>query len=316
MTEAMGANVYSPARYDERVFHLALGIEPTDALSGLRAPSSVDVRLERFPSPVDDWRSWRRGETLSAVLPAMPRHRSGRFAVLHPQRSGIIELRLVDNLRAGAGGRVDGARSGIGQGRRIVPRRLLFAIPTEAAVLDAEGDPAVAPIPIWQRAFDPACFPGASASLVPAATAIRGRVERDDGTGRMLPVRWARVRATNAGGDEVGWAHGDDRGEFVLVIERSENDIVAPSDPMSIDLTIGYVDPPDQPDPADPTRADVDPLWDLPIETVTAAPDPSTEPSITGRRFLPEHTIVAPLSPALPVDLRHGRQTSVVFVVP
>lgn len=313
MTPAMSTNVYTPARYDERIFHLALGIQPIDAMSGQQTSSTVDVRIEDVPTPVDQWRAWRPGDTLTAFLPKMPRHHTGRFALLYHQRSATaIDLRLVDNRADGA----DSGGHGVGQGRRIVPRRVGITIPTEIDVLNADADPNLPPIPIWQRAFSPACFPGAAASLAPGATVIRGRVEQDDGSGRMVPVRWARVQATNAAGDTIGWAHGDDRGELVLVIERSENDIVAPADPLPVNLTVGYVDPPLQPDPADPTRADVDPLWDLPQETITAAVDPGTEPSITGRRFLPEHTLVAPSSPALPIQLPHGRETSVVFVVP
>ena len=316
MTASMSTNVYTPDRYDERVFHLALGIEPTDAMSGLRAPSSVDVRFERFPRPVDQWRTWRPGETLTGFLPAMPRHHSGRFALLYHQRSSTtIDLRIVDNQRAlRSGGGID--RFGVGQGRRIVPRRVRITIPTEAAVLNAEADPSVPPIPIWQRSFPLACFPGAAGALPSGATVIRGRVERDDGTGQMIPVHWTRVRATNAAGHEIGWAHGDDRGEFALVVEQSDNDIVAPANPLPVNLRVGYMDPAPVPDPADPTLAIVDPLWDLPIETITAAIDPTTETSITGRRFLPGQTDVTPSSPTLPTDLPHGRETSVVLVVP
>lgn len=316
MTASMPANVYTPDRYDERVFRLALGIEPTGVVSGLRAPSSVDVRLEQFPSPVDQWRNWRPGETLTPFLPAMPRHHSGRFALLYHRRSTTtVAMRIVDNQRSVSPGGNPG-RFGIGQGRRIVPRRVSVTIPTEAAVLGAEADPATPPVPIWQRSFPLACFPGASASLAPGATVIRGLVERDDGGGLLAPVRWARVRAANGSGDEIGWAHGDDRGEFVLVIGQSDNDIVAPPDPLPVTLTVGYLDPGPMPDPADPLLATIDPLWDLPVETVDASVDPASEPSITGRRFLPGQSVVAALSPAMPVDLPLGRETSVVLVVP
>jgi hypothetical protein len=218
MTASTSTNTYTPERYDERVFHLALGIEPTESASGLRAPSSVDVRIEQFPRPVDQWRNWQPGETINPYLPPMPRRHSGRFALLYHQRSTTtIAMRLVDNQRS----RIPGAnpgRFGIGQGRRIVPRRVSVTIATEAAVLAAEADPTVPPVPIWQRSFPLACFPGAAASIAPGSTVIRGRIERDDGTGQLTPVRWARVRATNPSDEEIGWAHGDDRGEFVLVV--------------------------------------------------------------------------------------------------
>lgn len=309
-------NVYTPERYDERIVHLALGIEPIEANSGLRAPSSVDVRIEQFPRPVHEWRTWRPGETLSPYLRVMPRRETGRFALLYHQRSTTtIPLRLVDNLRSRLPGANPG-RFGVGQGRRIVPRRVSITIPAEAAVLAAEADPATPPVPIWQRTFPLGCFPGATAALPPGATVIRGRIERDDGTGRMVPVRWARVRGANAADDDIGWAHGDDRGEFVLVIGRSDNDIVSPPDPLAVTLSVGHTDPPPTPDPADPHLATIDPFWDLPVETVTAAVDPATEPSITGRRFLPGQSVVAPVSPAGSVDVPHGREISVVVVLP
>lgn len=311
-------NLHLPARYDERRFHLALGIEPTDATSGQRLPSSVDVRIEDVPVPVDRWRAWRPGETLTPFLTPMPRHRTGRFALLHHQRrtpaalAADIDLRIVDNRSAGFG---PGA-SGVGQGRRIVPRRLRITVPSADAVSAADTDPDLPPVPQWQRAFAPACFPGADGPLAAGATVVRGLVRRDDGTGRMAPVRWARVRATNTAGDEVGWAHGDDRGEFVLVVEHSLNDIVVPPDPLPIDLTIGFLDPPPQPDPADPLRSTVDPLWDLPLEVLVPALDPATVLSMSGRRFLPGSAVTPPSSPSPPIAVAHGRQVSIVLTVP
>lgn len=311
-------NVHVPARYDERRFHLALGVEPTDATSGRRLPSPVDIRIEDAPTPVDQWRTWRPGETLTPFLTPMPRHRTGRFALLHHQRrtppavATDIDLRIVDNRSAGFGP----GPSGVGQGRRIVPRRLRITIPSADAVSAADADPDQPPVPRWQRVFAPACFPGADSPLSAGATVVRGLVRRDDGTGTMAPVRWARVRATNTAGDEVGWAHGDDRGEFVLVVEHSLNDIVVPPDPLAINLTVGFLHPAPQPDPADPIRAVVDPLWDLPLEVVVPALDPATVLSMSGRRFLPGSTVAAPLSPPLPVVLPHGRQIPVVLTVP
>jgi hypothetical protein len=300
-------NVYTPARYDERVVHLALGVEPRDAISDMRLSSGVDVRIERFPQPVGEWRPWRPGETLTSALPRMPRHHSGRFAVRYDE--GVpttIDLRVVDDAQVGA-------RRVPGLGRRIVPRRARVTIADEATVLAAEADPAVPPHPLWLRSFPLWCMPGSDAHLPSRATVVRGTIVRlDAGTGALVPVRWARARARNAAGDDVGWAHGDDRGEFVLVVEQSENDIVVPADPLPVSLTVGAVLPPPQPAPADPTRAEVDPLWDLPLETLVLSPAPSTEPSLTGRDFLPGQTPLTPLDPPQPVDLPHGREISIV----
>ena len=311
-------NVYTPARYDERAFHLAIGVEPRDASSGQRLTSSVDVRLELFPRPVDRWRTWGPGDTLTAALPRMHRHNSGRFARRYgePLATALdadlnpvvrVDLRIVDDGRSG---RLRIA----GEGRTIVPRRVRVDLPVEADVLAAELDPALPPLPAWSRVFPFGCFPGADASLPSHATVLRGRVVRADAvTGALLPVRWARVRATNPAGDEVGWAHGDDRGEFALVVAPSPGDIVVAPSPLPVSITIAAADPPPTPDPTDPVRAVVDPLWDLPLETVTPSPTPGTEPSITGRRFLPGQTASAPLAPPQPILLPVGRETSAVF---
>jgi hypothetical protein len=303
-------NTYTPQRYDEQVRHLALGIELRDAASGLRVDSGVDVRTEKLQSPVDQWRAWRPGETLTMFLPPMDRHRSGRFTRLYSSEPPTtVRLRVIDDAR-------NGFMRIAGQGRRIVPRRIQVDIATAKTVADAEADPAVPPHPVWRRAFPLWCFPGSAADLPPRSTVLRGTIRRLDTTlipPRTVPVRWARVRARNAAGDDVGWAHGDERGEFVLVVEPSSNDIVVPADPLPVTLTISATLPPTAPDAADPKRAVIDPLWDLPLETVTPAPAPAGETSLTGRRFLPGQVVLSPLSPPPPIALPLERETSVVI---
>ncbi len=298
-------NVYTPTRYDERVWHLALGVEPRDALTDRRLPHGVDVRREVFPEPVGAWRPWRPGETLTRVLPRMPRHHGGRFAIRYDEDATTVnDLRVVDDATG---------PYRPGEGRRIVPRRVRVTIATEQTVLDAEADPALPPHPQWRRAFPLWCFPGADAPLPSRSTVLRGRVVRQPGGPGtpLLPVRWARVRARTPAGDDVGWAHGDDRGEFVLVVHAADGDLVVPPDPVGVDLTVGAVLPPTAPDPADPDRARVDPLWDLPLETLTLGADPAGQASLTGRRFLPTQVQRVPLDPPLPVALPHGRETSI-----
>lgn len=306
-------NVATPPRFDERVVHLALGVEPRDASSGARLDARVDVRVERFAEPVDRWRRWRPGETLTGALPRLPRHHSGRFALRYDERvDTTMRLRVVDDLLLGAT-RVAGL------GRRVVPRRVQVSIASEAVVLAAEAanirDPSSPPHPAWQRIVPLWCWPGAAADLPSRATVLRGRVvHTDPATGALVPRRWVRVRATDTAGDEVGWAHGDDRGEFVLVLERAAGDVVVPDDPLTVTLTVGVL-PPAVPDSADPLRAQVDPLWDLPVEPVLPSPTPHTEPTLTGRRFLAEHDPRPPTDPAQPVEVRHGRETSIVVRV-
>lgn len=303
-------NVYTPRRYDERVIHLALGIEPVDATGGGRSTGSVDVRSEEFSTPVADWRLWRPGETFTSALPRMRRHASGRFVRRFDTNTpATVTIRLVDDL-------IDGGTRIAGAGRGIVPRRLAVDLPTLEDVVDADTDPDADPIPIWRRAFSIGCHPGAGADLPSRATVLRGRIVRQvDGVD--VPVRWARVRGTNPTGDVVGWAHGDDRGEFVLVVGAGVNDIGMPDNPLRVSITIGAEAPPPTPDPADPLRSVVDPLWDLPVETITVVENAADEPTVTGRGFLPQHTVASPISPPSPspnpIDLPHGRETSAVF---
>lgn len=296
------ANTYVPARYDEQVRRLALGVEPRDAAGGGRWAGAVDVRVERFPEPVGAWRTWRPGETLTERLPRMPRHPSGRFALRYDEGVATSTvLRVVDD---GSSARV------VGGGRRFTPRRVRVVIATEAAVRAA--DAATPPHPVWRRAFPLWLWPGAAATLPSRSTVLRGQVVRPGPGATTLPVRWPRVRATSLRGDVVGWAHGDDRGEFVLVLERSPADLGVPADPVRVHLRVGVVLPPQEPDPADPVRAQVDPLWDLPVEDVVLAADPAASPTLTGRGFLPGHTQHTPTSPIQPVALPLGRETSMV----
>ena len=292
------ANVYTPERYDERVWHLALGLEPLSATTGRRMSGGTDVRLERHPAPLHRWRQWRAGETLTAVLPSMSRHSTGRFAGRYDEAvPTVADLRVVDSGRPGA----------VGQGRRFVPRRVRVTIADEATVLAAEADPATPPHPLWRRVFPIALFPGAAADLPAGSTVLRGSVVRtvDPVTGAVEPVRWCRVRARD-GGDDLGWAHGDDRGEFVLVVASPPGSLLVPPDPLTIQLTVGATLPPPVPDPTDPLRSQVDPLWDLPVEPLTAAANPAEEVSLTGRSFLAEHTEFGPF----PVSLPLGRESS------
>jgi hypothetical protein len=156
-------------------------------------------------------------------------HPSGRFAlVLRAPVPDSVVVRLVE--------------PGPLTARRVVPRRLTLDL-TET------------------QTFAPRLFPGAGASLPTGATVVRGRVTRlDPGTGGAVPVRWVRVRATGTGAGpdgELGWAHGDDRGEFVLVLDAAAR---------ALRLTVGAATGP----PPPPAAALSDPLVDLPLEPPAA----------------------------------------------
>jgi hypothetical protein len=286
-------NQFAPAGFAEAVHRLAIGVELVDALDagedyvGGRFQRAAAVLDERHPSPLHRWRRWPKGQVLDDVLSGLDRHRSGRFTRLYTSsHDEDLDVRIVEpRLTAG---------------RYLVPRRLrlrLFDDPVPA-------DP---PDPLWKRIFHVAVFPGAGANPG-GASVLRGRVVRPVG-GVLRPVRWVRVVARDEHDEDLGWAHGDDRGEFGLVLGNPAGVATMPADPMPVQLTVTV--PPEVPDdPADVLRKIVDPLWDLPAQTAIATADPFTDPVLTGRALWPgtEHgpfLVAAPLGRELfvPIEL-------------
>jgi hypothetical protein len=150
--------------------------------------------------------------------------------------------------------------------RRFVPRRLQIPIGSEA---DAEAGLLPAP----KRSWRPLLFPGAAYDISGSATCLRGRVVwHDNGS----PVRFARVVAFY-GTQRIGLAHGDDRGEFLLVLSVDTVDgddfplANPPVLPVALDLMLTIVAPNVRPAP-DPN----DRLWGLPLEVAAGPglPDP------------------------------------------
>ncbi len=94
--------------------------------------------------------------------------------------------------------------------RRYVARRLGVTLWPHLALTDPLPanfiTVAARTLPIW-------LFPGAAYPVSPGMTVIRGQVTRQG-----KPQPWARVNAVDPGGAILGRAHGDDRGEFVLLI--------------------------------------------------------------------------------------------------
>jgi hypothetical protein len=180
--------------------------------------------------------------------------------------------------------------------RRYVPRRLRFAIPTIAAVLAAET--AGTDVPTTSRIWGPVLFPGATYDVVDSQTTVRGRVTRGG-----HPVRWTRVEAS-ADGHVVGRAHGDDRGEFLLVLGQNTGAVgdLTPSLPVTIDV---YARDPEL--PVDPT----DPLGDLPLEI--AAPAATVPDDVSAGIALPDLYVLVAHLPDQPLTL--GRLTSVPIAV-
>jgi hypothetical protein len=226
-------NVFLPDRFVEVVQRLALGVEPIDAVTRFRLARPVAVALDGPPNlpprPAGHW-----PEPDAALgLPALSRHSSGRYALVFADEiDSPVVIRLVP------------------RGRRYVPRRMVLAIPTLAAVLAAEENGA--DVPTSARVWRPRLFPGAAYDLAEARTVVRGRVLDGD-----EPVRWTRVRA-RVGDEVIGVAHGDDRGEFLLVLGQNTGAVGDLVSPLEVTLEVFARDPLLEFDPADPL-ADLEP---------------------------------------------------------
>ncbi|TDW77126.1 hypothetical protein [Kribbella pratensis] len=294
----MTPNLFTPPEYDEALCRLAIGVELVDALDALptygggRYQRNAAVLDERHPSPLHQWRRWAAGQTLNDVLAGLDRHRSGRFAHLY----GTAPDPHDENLTV----RIVEPRASTG--RYLVPRRLRLRL-YDDPVPDPPPDPGN------QRIFRVGMFPGAGAYPSSGSTVLRGRVVRPGADGELHPVRWVRVVARDTL-DDLGWAHGDDRGEFVLILGSPAGAGTMPVDPLPVELTL-TLPPAVTADPADVLLKVVDPLWDLPVQTAIATDDPSTDPVLTGRGPWPG----TPFGPfAAPVPL--GRESTVTIQLP
>jgi len=164
-----------------------------------------------------------------------------------------------------------------------VPRRLsLPLVDPDDLLPGTPPGPRASGFRIWR----PAVFPGAAYPVHATATGLRGRVERDG-----EPVRWARIEARDGEDRVVGRAHGDDRGEFLLVLDPAA---APPGDPRTtLDFTLVVRAPAaaPEPDPAPPgpLRARTDPYWDLPLEVLPASAD--SDPVSRGEEMPAAYTL-------------------------
>ncbi|MFC5219670.1 hypothetical protein [Streptomyces coerulescens] len=232
-----------------RTHRLALGLEVIDALRD--EPADVRVAVENQPPP-------HRVPALTSLastvlydpgiqLPHLPRgRRAGRFRLLFDERTAPpVHLRVYDTAR------------------RYVPRRLEVPFAPLATVL-AEERSGARPA---SRARRIALFAGAAYGPQGNATGLRGRVEDADG----VPVRWARVTARHPRqGDVLGRAHGDDRGEFLLVL-GAPPELATPRD-FTVQVLLDFAA---TTRPGGSAGTDTDPLAGLPLERLppTGSPD-------------------------------------------
>jgi hypothetical protein len=263
----MTTTQYLPPSYIETVQRLAAGVAPASALGGTGPLPGVQLALERVPKPyqvpagagaIGDYH-------VGIGLPTVPRNASGRFAITYPlpELTQNVAVRLYDTER------------------RYVPRRFGLPVPAEATVISQEQAAESSPWPpIPSRAFRPVLYPGANYGTQAGATVVRGRVLRQDGSA----ARWARVSAVDAAhGYQVGWAHGDDRGEFLLILQASDAELVTPGSAVA-GVTLSISARP-LPVPVDsPAQSQADPLWDLEIE---ALPPPGSPDTVSDGRTPP-----------------------------
>jgi hypothetical protein len=237
-------NEFTPAQFVERVERLALGIEPQDALRLSRIALPIDIALDGMPYPASGPRSptpsWDRlfgfPDPIGS-LRRIPRHNSCRHAFLFkPGVKSPVVIRLFDDKR------------------RFVARRISYPVPAD---IHTPSPPT--------RIRRPALYPGAAYDVSETATGMRGRVTWDQSTLDEVPVRWVRVEAS-VGGQIVGRAHGDDRGEFLLLLDSSAVGLADLSSELKVLVTVFGPAAPASP----PSN---DPLADLPIEVLLVDPD-------------------------------------------
>lgn len=235
------------ATYQEHTNRLALGFEVLDAVSQRQVvyPLRADVEYglpHQSPRPSKQFNFSQQAGHLPL---AMTRHDSGRYSLVY--QAGLrdhIDIRLFD------------------YSRQYVPRRLRVPLLTLQTVLDIETNQEAEYV--RGRGRKPVIFPGAGYDLMSKATGLRGRVLRDG-----EPMPWVWVEAYSALDDElVGRARGDERGEFLLLL----NPMVAGAGDLSAiySVTVRVFGPqiPLTPSPLD--LPDVDALWDLPQEEIPA----------------------------------------------
>lgn len=210
---------------------LALAVETVDAVTHrpIRVRTGREVPLLLLGSVADPFWPCLDLET----------NGRGRSVLRHgPSVPALITIRFVD------------------PSYRFVPRRFRIPLWTLADVAAADASPPSGPyIPVRSRLLRPWLLPGSAYELPRGTTGVRGRITRAGN-----PVRWARISASGPGNVLVGWTHGDERGEFLLVI--TDTGLLPPPAPSSINIDLVVSAGPQQP------TTDQDRYTDLVVEQV------------------------------------------------
>lgn len=216
---------------------LAVAVEGRDALSDRPLETVVTARYRRVPTPTNLAPRWQ----------PMVRRGTARFTLTHQLTAAtpLPDLQLVIDEPT----------------RRYVPRR--FTVTPWQLVDVAEPAAYVEPFARLLRVW---LLPGAAYPLPRTATVIRGRVTQNG-----QPKRWARVQGTTPTSD-AGWAHTDDRGEFVLPIVDAGADLTRVTTDQ-ITVTLRVIGTPAIRDPLPPASERTD---DLLSEAIARSTNPAT----------------------------------------
>lgn len=252
------------------VFHrLALGLVVRDAVSNRGVVAALRVGWEASGHLLVSGRSRPRpgsGRPGDPRWPCVDFERSGdsRFRLrATPARPQVLTVRVYDPAR------------------RYVSRRIEVTLWPHDRILDDRPNQGVSvaarTIPVW-------LLPGAAYPLARGTTAIRGRVARQG-----VAVPWARVVAVDSGDPNtvLGRTHGDDRGEFLLVLARTNQNPVQSAVDVRLIVqapAVASADPPVETAQRPGNPAGMPGDLDLPVlrgETPSPAHLPNTAPAVT-----------------------------------
>ncbi|MFC8662313.1 hypothetical protein [Streptomyces sp. NPDC057199] len=245
MTEGQDRRITVAAGPVDVLHRLALAVRPLDART--RGPAGPGLRAGLEAAPVPGRRMPPHG-----VVRSLERHGATGFVVRHGTSGGLPATVAV---------RVDDPA------RRWIPRRFSVPLWTRAELARSDAVPPGAPhVPPGSRLLLPWLLPGPAYSVPDGTTGIRIRVTRAG-----WPVRWPRVTAYGSGGVLVGWAHGDEHGEVLLLL-----DTVVPASQRRTLFPVALRT--HAPDPATAPRPDpLDPSADLVVEAVARSQSPPTD---------------------------------------
>lgn len=245
-----------------RVSHrLALGIQWLDALTGMPVAGDWINDLEAVGGRPAGLRFERHAQARQALRDAGGLAKRLRLAAA--DKLATPPLKVADdptNFVVRAFARRDARHATYrpdNDPRQYVPRRLSLT-PVQNGGVPPSSPANIRTAWLW---------PGAAYPLAANASGIRGRIRRGASLASARPVAWARVVVTRPGAGPVdfdgetplAWAHGDDRGEFLVVLGTPAvpGGVVLPAT-MALRLWV-FLPPAGAPE-------DADPLAGLPLE--------------------------------------------------